>query len=206
MASLWAGPWTTKGKAEGIQLSEDLTSTRVSGLAASDLVITDYRENSIEPEEVWNIAQISREYRHMGFFTVKLLPVLVVKGIRLDLGSASGQTNWLGGFRCDWSPRANPTVFEWRDFSVFFPGETAPRLRAKRVYPVAGPGSLAGRLEGVILQTGAELVYLPRAEVRATGRAGEIVWQDRSAAIRWDLFSTQCTTNTITQGKPHEKP
>jgi hypothetical protein len=173
--------------------------------SSSNMEISVYSKNSLEPDAVWRINRVSPQHRRMGFFSVKLLPVLVVEGIRLDFAKSGPQTNWLEGFRCEWAPAANQELIEWRDFSIFFPQETVPRLHAKRVHPEANAGSLICRLEGVTLQTGARPIQLSRAEVRAEGRSAAVVWRDAAATVQWDLFSGQFTTNAITQGIQNEK-
>lgn len=174
--------------------------------ATSNMEISVYSPNSLRPDAIWKINRISPEHRRMGFFSVKLLPVEVVEGIQLEFTRTNPQTNWLEGFHCEWSPAANRGLVEWRNFSIIFPPEPVPRLQAKRAHPTANAGSLICQLEGVTLQTGSRPIHLARAEVRAEGQAGLIVWRDNVATIRWDLFSGQFTTNGITQGIQNEKP
>ena len=171
-----------------------------------NLKISVYSENSLVPEAVWTINKVSLEHRRLGFFSVQLLPIVLVDGIRLDMANAVPQTNWLDGFRCEWAPAANHGVFEWRDFSIFFPAEKVPRLYARNVHPVTDGGRLICRLEGVTLQTGSQPIHLARAEVCAQGTAAEVVWRNSAAVMQWDLFSGQFTTNLITQGTQNEKP
>jgi hypothetical protein len=176
-----------------------------SAFSTSNMEISVYSQNSLAPDAVWKINSISSEHRRMGFFSVKLLPVVVVEGVRLEFAKTNPQTNWLEGFRCEWAPAANQSTFEWRDFSISFPQEKVPRLQAKRVHPVANAGSLICRLEGVTLQTGSQLIHLSRAEVRVSGQTAVIVWRDAAATIQWDLFSGQFTTNATTQRTQNEK-
>ncbi|MFZ0828554.1 MAG: hypothetical protein WAO02_14135 [Verrucomicrobiia bacterium] len=174
--------------------------------ATSNLEISVYSPNALAPDAIWKINTVTPGHRRMGFFGVKLLPVMVVDGIQLEFTTASPQTNWLEGFRCEWAPAASRGIFEWQDFSIFFPQEKTPRLQARRVHPVANAGSLICRLEGITLQTGSRPIHLPRAEVRAEGPAGAIVWREAAATIQWDLFSGQFTTNTIVvHGTSNEK-
>jgi hypothetical protein len=174
--------------------------------ATSNMEISVYSQNSLSPEAIWKINLVSPRHRRLGFFSVKLLPVMVVEGIQLEFTSANPQTNWLEGFRCEWAPAANRGLIEWRNFSIIFPQEKEPRLQAKRAHPAANAGSLICQLEGVTLQTGSRPIHLSRAEVRAEGQAGAIVWQDSAATIRWNLFSGQFTTNAIIQGIKNENP
>jgi len=190
----------------GFSAAGGLAADFPGSFGAGNMEISVYPQNSVEPDAVWKINSVSPGHRRLGFFRVKLLPVLVVEGIQLEFTKTHPQTNWLEGFRCDWAPGANPGIFEWRDFRIFFPQEKVPRLQAKRVYPVAHAGTLICRLDGVTLQAGFQPIHLARAEVRAEGPAGNIVWRDAAAIIRWDLFSGQFATNAITQGTQNENP
>ena len=196
LCALMAGCWPTGGWAA------DLSGS----FATSNMEISVYSQNSLAPEAVWKINRISSEHRRMGFFSVKLLPVMVVEGIQLEFTNTNPQTNWLEGFRCEWAPAASRDIFEWRNFSILFPQEKAPRVQARRVHPAPNAGSLICQLEGVTLQTVYQPVHLSRAEVRAEGQSAAIVWRDSAATIQWDLFSGQFTTNTtVAHGIPNEK-
>jgi hypothetical protein len=174
--------------------------------ATSNMEISVYSQNSLAPDAVWKINSVSPEHRRLGFFSVKLLPVMIVEGIQLEFTKTNPQTNWLEGFRCEWAPAASRGLIEWRNFSISFPQEKTPRLQAKRVHPAANAGSLICRLEGVTLQTGPQPIHLSHAEVRVEGQAGVVAWRDSAATIQWDLFSGQFTTNTtVAHGIPNEK-
>jgi hypothetical protein len=171
----------------------------------TNLEIRLYPENSLEPDAVWKIDNILTDHRHLGFFRVQLLPVLVVQGIHLEFTKTNPPAGWLEGFRCEWVPAENRSTLEWRDFTISFPREKIPRVQAGRAHPVANAGSLICRLQGVVLQTGSGQIRLPRADVRMEGQAGKIVWQDAGASVQWDLFSGQFTTNAIVQRTQNEK-
>jgi len=185
--------------------ARDLTLGYSGAFATSNLEIRIYPENSLEPDAIWKIDRILTEHKRIGFFSVQLLPHLVVQGIQLEFTRTNPPANWLDSFRCEWVPAENRSALEWRDFSISFPQETIPRLHAGRAHPVAHAGSLICRLEGVTLQTGSRPVYLPRAEVRMEGQTGRIVWQDSGHTIQWDLFSGQFVTSSIIQRTQNEK-
>lgn len=165
----------------------------------SNMEINVYPKNSLEPEAVWKINTVSPEHKRIGFFSIKLLPVMVAAGIQLEFTKTNPQTDWLEGFHGEWMPTASQSIFEWRDFSIFFPQEKLPRLHAKYVHPVTNAGSLVCRLDGVTLQSGSGPVHLSSAEVRADGQGGKIVWRDSASTIQWDLFSGQFETNATMQ-------
>jgi hypothetical protein len=171
---------------------------------AHDVEIRVFPENSIKQIAVCKIDSVSTDYRKIGFFCVKLLPRLVVKGVRLEFNQADLGTNWLAGLQFDPAPGVRRSAVEWRDFTVFFPQEKLPRLRAERVYPPINAASTVYRLEGVTVQSGGEQFNVPRAELRAEGQSAQVMWTRSDWVIRWDLFTGQCKTNSI-KGNINEK-
>lgn len=189
----------------GFPVSRSLASDYFGSSATSNLEIRVYPENSLKPDAIWKIDQISTEHKRVGFFRVQLMPLLVVQGIHLKFTRTNPPANWLEGFQCKWLPLKDRNALEWRDFSIAFPQETVPRLLAGRAHPIAHAGSLICRLDDVTLQTGSGPVHLPRAEMRMEGQAGRIVWQDSGHTVQWDLFSNQTVISSIIQRKQNEK-
>jgi len=70
-------------------------------------------------------------------------------------------------------------------------------LRASRVYPPTNAASTVYRLEGVTIQSGGEQFNVPRAELRAEGQSGQVVWTRSNRVVQWDLLTGQCKTNSI---------
>jgi hypothetical protein len=164
-----------------------------------------YGSDFFKPVAVLKIDRIYTDHRRLGFFHIKLLPVLVADGVHLDLAQARPQTNWLDGFRFDPAPAVDRRAVEWRDFSVSFAPDKSPRLQARRVLPTVNADSVVCRLEGVTVQAGSEPITVPKAELRAEGQSGHVVWTQASLVIQWDLFTGQCQTNSI-KGAANEKP
>jgi hypothetical protein len=164
---------------------------------AHDVEIRVFPENSIEQIAVCKIDSVFTEHRKIGFFRIKLLPMLVVQGVRLEFNQAGLGTNWLEGLQFDPAPGVRRSAVEWRDFTVFFPQEKLPRLRAERVYPPINAATPAYRLEGVTVQSGGEQFNVPRAELRAEGQSGQVVWTCSNRVVQCDLFTGQCITNSI---------
>ncbi len=164
---------------------------------ARDVEIRIFPENSVEQIAVCRIDRVSTEHRKIGFFRIKLLPLLVVQGVRLEFNQAGLGTNWREGLQFDPAPGVSRSAVEWHDFTVFLPQEKLPRLRAERVYPPINAASTAYRLEGVTVQSGGGLFNVPRAELRTEGPSGQVVWTRANQVVQWDLFTGQCKTNSI---------
>ena len=153
---------------------------------------------------VCKIDSVYTEYRKIGFFRVKLLPRLVIEGVRVELSEAALQTNWVESLQFDPAPQVGRSAVEWRGFSLFFPQEHSPRLQAKHVFPATIAGATVYQLEDVTLQTGGTELHVPKAELRAEGSSGRVVWSHANRSLQWDLLTGQCQTNS-TQSNSNEK-
>jgi hypothetical protein len=175
-------------------------------LQTSNLENVIYGDDFFKPVAAVKIGRIFTDHRRLGFFHIQLLPVLVAEGVHLEFAQASPQTNWLEGFRFDPAPSVGRSAVEWRDFSVSFAQEKLPRLQAERVHPTVNARSIVCQLEGVTVQAGPERLKVPKAELRAEGQSGQVVWRCSHQTIQWDLFTGQCKTNLIQPTSQNENP
>jgi len=164
---------------------------------AHDLEIRVFPDNSVEQIAICRIDSVFTEHRKIGFFRIKLLPRLVVQGVRLEFSQSNMGTNWLDGFQFDPAPGVRRSAVEWRGLTVYFPQEKSPRLRAERVYPSGDSNPAVFRLEDVTIRAGGETFNVPRAELQAAGRSGQVVWTCSNQVVQWDLFTGQCKTNSV---------
>jgi hypothetical protein len=175
-------------------------------LQTSNLESVIYGDDFFKPVAAVKIGRIFTDHRRLGFFHIQLLPVLVAEGVHLEFAQASPQTNWLEGFRFDPAPSVGRSAVEWRDFSVSLAQEKLPRLQAERVHPTVNARSIVCQLEGVTVQAGPERLKLPKAELRAEGQSGQVIWTRSHQTIQWDLFTGQCKTNLIQPTSQNENP
>jgi hypothetical protein len=175
-------------------------------LQASNVESVIYGDDFFKPVAALKIERVFTDHRRVGFFHIKLLPVLVAEGVRLEFVQANPQTNWLEGFRFDPAPLVGRSAVEWRDFSMSFGQEKSPRLRADRVHPTVKADSIVCQLEGVTVQAGLERLKVPKAELRAERQSGQVVWTRSHQVVQWDLFTGQYKTNLIQQKSQNEKP
>lgn len=164
---------------------------------ARNVEIRVFPDDSIQQIAVCRIDSVFTEYRKIGFFRVRLLPRLVAEGVQLEFDRPDGGTNWLDGLQFDPAPGVGRSAVEWRGFSVRCAPETLPRLRAKRVTPLANAGATVYRLEGVTLRTEGGELAVPKAELRTDGESGQVSWTHSGQVIRWNLFTGQCRTNSV---------
>lgn len=164
---------------------------------ASNLRIPICADGAAAPVGIVRIERVFTEKRRMGFFRVKLLPITVVTGTRIDLAESKPNTNWLSGFRLPRGLVASRGGVEWREVGVQLPGDSTPRLRIKRLRPPPTDAAAAEYLllENVTLQTEAGPVQVPQARLLLRGSPGRIVWQSGDQAGEWDLFTGKLNGN-----------
>ena len=106
---------------------------------ARNLTTDTYAADGLSKIATLKVGRVFTENRRVGFFRVKLLPVLVVQDVRLELSAVAAGENWPASFQADLTPlfRRRSSGIEWRDLSIWLPGDTAPRLQAQRGCPSA---------------------------------------------------------------------
>ncbi len=161
---------------------------------ARNVTVAIYPDDSLESVAVLKVERVYTDHRHVGFFSVKLLPVLVAQGVRLEMTSSTPNTNWLASFHANLLPSARSGSIEWRNCSLWFPHETSSRLEVARLTVNSTAGREFCTLEDVTLQTVSGPLKLPRAKLALNGRPGQVVWQQDGSVVQWDLFSQKLNT------------
>jgi len=157
---------------------------------ARNVTLAIYSDDSSALVAVLKVGRVFNENRRLGFFRVKLLPVLVAQGVRLEFTESTPNTNWPASFRANPAPLARPgTSLEWRDVSVRFPQDAHPRLQAGQLHPPTRTDAETCLLENVTLQTDTGALIVPRARLLLKGLAGRVVWESQGAIQQWDLFT-----------------
>jgi hypothetical protein len=154
-------------------------------------------DESASPVAVLRIDRVFTDHHRLGFFRVRLLPVLVAQGVRLDFGRSSPGTNWAAGIRTTPARLAHNGSMEWREVSVWLPGDALARLQAERLSLSDGTNADFCLLEGVTLQSEAGPVKMPRAKLRLTGQPGQVVWETGGGNFQWDLFTGKLNSNSV---------
>jgi len=168
----------------------------VRAAEARNVTVGIYADDSASMVAMLKVGRIFTENRRLGFFRIKLLPVLVAEGVRLEFTESRPNTNWPAGFRANPALLARPgTSLEWRDVSVRFPQDAQPRLQAGQLHPPTRADAESCLLEGVTLQTDAGPLKVSRARLLLNGLAGRVVWESQGVTWQWDLF----TSNLISE-------
>jgi hypothetical protein len=167
---------------------------------ARNVTMPVYSDLSDNPAAVWRVEHIFIDHRSLGFFRVRLLPVLVADHISLECLQTNAPPDWVNLFHALPDELTQKNGVEWRDFKLRGGGGPASCLQATRaLVKYDGPG-ITGRLEGMTLRSGSQTMNAPQARLQAGPHTASVTWQRGGLNYRWDLQSGLCTTNPIHSG------
>ena len=168
------------------------------GLGLQNFEFRTYAPNSIREIADCKVEKIYLDYRKLGFFRVKLLPVLVVQGVRLEFADANPTNDWTECFQSDWLPDVKRGAVEWRDVSVAFKKEKeeASRLHANRAQPAAGGSPTICSFNGVTLEANGMKWQMAQAELRNENGRPVLVWPADGGERHLDLISGEIFNNS----------
>jgi hypothetical protein len=171
-----------------------------AGFGWQNLEFTTYAPNSIRAITDIKVERVFLDHRKMGFFRVKLLPVLVVQGVRLEYADARPTNEWAEVFHADWLPDVKRSAVEWRDVVIGFQKQGAPRLHAGAAQLAAAGSPEICTFRDVTLEARGATRQLPRAELRNENGRARVVWKSDGGEQRLDLFSGEMINNPESNG------
>ena len=174
-------------------LASESRGATFAPVKASQVTIPIYAEGESNAVAVLRAERVAREQCRLGFFRVKLLPLLVVEKARLELQPAGLRCNPLARVQAGLEPLTGKVPFEFREFQVFFPDERTARLSARSVHP-ASSGS-AWALDDVTLYSDQGPITLAHARLLFDGEESRLVWPTNGATAQFNLFPAVNTTN-----------
>jgi hypothetical protein len=171
-------------------LAVTLSSSGAIGFKkARGLVIPIYAGGQAEAVAAVRIEGIAEDQRRLGPFRVRALPVLVISQARVEVLQSGAASNVVAGLGRQLKQLGGRRPVEVRGFQMSFPGESAPRLQARRVTLKAEDGVLALLLEEVTLREAAGGRTLPRAWFGPGPAAPALRWGPTEAPSSYDLFA-----------------
>jgi hypothetical protein len=173
------------------------------GFGWQKLEFATYAPNSVREIADYKVETIFLDHRKLGFFRVKLLPVLVVQGVRLEFADASPTNEWVQSFQTDWLPKVKRSAVEWRDVSIGSKKEGAPRLHADRAQVAAVGAPAVCTFKDVMLEANGVTWRISQAELRNEGGRPRVVWTTGDGERHLDLFSGEIFNDSKSNG---EKP
>jgi hypothetical protein len=178
-------------------ISLDLCPERSQGATGFRLVegrnvkLAVYPNGSMTPAITIQADRVFIDHHRMGFFKVRVMPMVVAEGLRVGIAPWATNLDWPASIRSRLLHFKGPAgPLDGHNLKVCLLPETAPRLEALRfVVPPSGKGAFCA-LEDVTLRSGADLIRLPRARLPLEGHTGRIAWEEHGAVVQWDLVTT----------------
>ena len=196
----WLVPFGLCLAGNAIPLSPIMASQDISLRETKNLKLAIYPKGATDQAATISVYRIYKERRTAGFFKVRLLPLVVVQGVRLDIPNSDARTNWSSAFLTRLVPLKNPgNAIEWRGLSVYLQSESTPRLQAQRLFFPDGLQSRICDMKDVTLQTDEGPKKLREAQLQLQEHAGRISWGTSDSPMEWDLFTLK---QTETQPNP----
>lgn len=165
------------------------------GSTWQNLEVTTYAPNSNRKVADCKVERIFLDHRKIGFFRVRLLPVLVAQGVRVEFGDPHPTNEWRQSFQSDWLPKAEHGAVEWRDLSIGSPAQGSPRLHAGVAHLTAAGSPTICKFQDVTLEANGATQHMAQAELRNDAGRPWVVWQDGGNTRRCDLFSGETPDN-----------
>jgi hypothetical protein len=130
------------------------------------------------------------DHRTLGFFKVRLLPVLVVQGVRVEFAAANPTNEWAETFQPDWLPKVKRSGVEWRDVTITSQKAGTPRFHAGWAQPAAGTPTVC-LFKDVTLEANGVKWQLAQAELRSEAGCPCVVWKAGGGERHLNLFSAE---------------
>jgi len=162
------------------------------GFSPENFEIRTYAPNSTREIADCKVEKIFLDHRKLGFFKVKLLPVLVVQGVRVEFGGTAPTNEWAETFQSDWLPKVNRSGVEWRDVGISSQKAGTPSLHAGSAQTAAAGTPIVCVFKDVTLEANGSKWQLPQAELRNEDGRPRVVWMAGGGDQHLDLFSGEC--------------
>jgi hypothetical protein len=136
------------------------------------------------------VDRVFLDHRKLGFFHVRVLPVLVAQGVNISLSEASVVGDWLQELQSNLAPDLNRQAVEWREVELTFQGTNAAHLHAKMMRLAEGGDFSSYHLEDATLEVNGATWRMPKADLQTKAGNQQVVW--RTAAgdwMHWNLFT-----------------
>lgn len=163
---------------------------------ASNLVMPIYSTTNSELQALLRVREVYSGQKKVGFFRVKLLPLIVGEGVRLEFAQSRPDGNAVPQMHKAFRVLTRAQEFELKDFAFCLAGEAVPRLEARRVLPSSNGHSL--QLEGVRFPGRDHEIVWSRAslQVQSDGEI-HVVSGTRSSTVTFKFFEGSFTTNQV---------
>lgn len=160
------------------------------------VVIPVYDEARGSAVAVVRLGSVRREHRKLGFFRVKLCPVMAAEDVRLEIRQEQLSEKLWAQLCKHLRAIGGGLPVELRNVTLEFPNEPAPRLRAKCLRLDFAETQPVLAWQGVAIRAAASQLSIAQARLPVDGHSGRLEWQSGPQSLGYDIFTDRFTTNS----------
>ena len=149
-----------------------------------------YAKDSVRVVASCKVDTVFVDHRRLGFFKVKLLPILVAQGVSIELGEvhADDECDWLRELDSNLLPDSKKQAMAWREVNLTSSRTNSPHLHAKSAQLTDGKGPVICNLENCTIESRGQRWHTPKASWQTTGTCQQLTWRtDSGMLMHWDL-------------------
>ena len=149
-----------------------------------------------------SVDRIFIDHRKVGFFQIRLLPVLVAQGVRLELHQTLESIDALRKVQSNLTPQMTRHSLEWRDVEINFPGTNGPHIHAQSARMVQASGPVVCQLERVTIEGKGANWQLAKADLLTEPESRKLMGRTAEGF----LFQLNLLTGEIICIQPNTRP
>jgi hypothetical protein len=155
-----------------------------------------YPEGSVRAIARCKVAAVFVDHRKLGFFQVRLLPILVMQGVSIELGEAYADDAWMQELGANFLPELKTQAVEWREVDLISSRTNSPHLHAQLARLADGKDPVICRLENCSIEWRGQRWHTARATWQTAAARPQLVWRtDAGIFMHWDLSTGEIATN-----------
>jgi hypothetical protein len=155
-----------------------------------------YPKGSVQPIATCKVDAVFVDHRRLGFFQIKLLPILVAQGVSIELGEAYADNEWMRELGSNLSPGLKKQAVEWREVDLTTSRTNSPHLHAKSVRLTDAKGPVICRLENCVIESRGQRWHTASANWQTAGARQQLAWRtDAGVLMHWDLSTDEIADN-----------
>lgn len=174
----------------GVMAMETMAGALPSQLNLSGVRLAVCARGSSQVVATGKIDRVYLNHRKVGFFSFRLLPILVVQGPRIELIDAKSAGDWwMDAMQSQLTQRQGRIPVEWRDVELRFQPTNSLCICAAAAQLTSGGGPVLCRFDNVTIQADGEKWAIQKAELR-TEQGGRLVGKRPNGPdFVWDIVS-----------------
>jgi len=155
-----------------------------------------YPKGSIQPMATCKVDGVFLDHRRLGFFHVRLLPILVVQGVHIELGDAGADDDWMSELGENLAVGMKLSAVEWRELDLTTSRTNSPHLYARTVRLMDGKGSVRCHLENCVIETCGQQWHCASADWQTINNHQQLAWRaEDGAPMHWDFSTGEISGN-----------